>query len=231
MTLRTLSGAAAASVRRLSCRGVTKRPTASSRRSCRAGRGGARVGHVLRDGRRGIAHRQLVARRRSTRSGVACDCLLGLQALVLGVERTLLALRAGRARRTGAARRRTPAPGTRCWPAAATTAARCQTLFMPRPRRSVRSATRITAERERGLARTSASPGLTRPSGLQPVRRLGRERRAAVDLAAALARDEGLHDAVFERVEADHDQACRWVAAVASAAFRPCSSSSSSALT
>ena len=81
---------------------------------------------------------------------------------------------------------------------------------MPPPAPSgtpVRSATRITAERARGLAAASAAPGLDARQRVQAVRRLGRERRAAVDLGPALARDEGLDDPVLERMEADDDEA------------------------
>ena len=110
----------------------------------------------------------------------------------------------------------------------------------PRPRRcagvalaygtAVRSATRSTAERARGLAATSAAPARMRPSARSRDGRGGANGRAPVGLVAAFARDEALDDAVLERMEADHDQASCG-ASSSSAALSPCSSSSSSALT
>ena len=71
----------------------------------------------------------------------------------------------------------------------------------------VRSATRMIAERARGLARTSVSPGLMRASARSRRRRFGAANGARRSTSLlALARDEGLDDAVFERMEADHDQ-------------------------
>jgi hypothetical protein len=70
---------------------------------------------------------------------------------------------------------------------------------------SVRSATRITALRARGLAATSAAPGLMRASARQP-HGLRRGKGHGGRTPPWSAGDELLDDAVFQRVEADHHQ-------------------------
>ena len=95
-----------------------------------------------------------------------------------------------RARRTGAATRTRRAPGRGCSPAAPPAGARLRRVTLPPPAPSgsaVRSATRITAERARGLARRLGRTRLDAGDRAQPVRLRRGEGRAPVELGPALA--------------------------------------------
>ena len=74
---------------------------------------------------------------------------------------------------------------------------------------AIRSATRITADRARGLAATSASLGdIAADDCIGGLRQIDRaDRQATVDRRRACVRlHEPLDDPIFERMKADHDQ-------------------------
>jgi hypothetical protein len=181
----------------------------------------SRTGHR----RRGGAHLQLLARHSSPRAGWWPGPGARRPGACARLQRAS-STRRGPARRT-AARLVGGLHQHRLLPISGTSSTRFRLAFMPAPR----------------CARPRAAPPSGRAGWRAPrprrldaaqraqAQRLGRRhRRAAVDHVAAFARDEGLDDAVFQRMEADHHQPPPG-ASSASAAFSPCSSASSSALT
>ena len=167
-----------------------------------------RVGHVLRDRRRGGAHRAASRAPPSRRAGgVACAWRSASRRLN-SVSSWRSSSRAPVERGEQPPRFVRVAPGTGSWPAAQRAAAgsRASCRGPVSAGTAVRSATRMHRRARARVGGTSAAPGVTRASARSRDRPRRREGRAPVELVAALARDEGLDDAVLERVEADHDQ-------------------------
>ena len=184
-----------------------------------AGNGAAVGRHVVGDGRRGRAHVQLVARHALHAQRRGLGTLFHLQALVLGFQ----AARFGHRLRSSWCT--AGVTGTACAPDTGAPSPPAAAPGSGHPGTSVRSATRITALRARGLAATSAPPG-DAGDGLQ-AHGLGRgERRAAVEHLFRMLGDELLDDAIFQRMKADHHQAAARFASTRRLAPSACCSSS-----